>query len=87
MVKFHKQRLKKETGNQFLKGFQEEDVYYNFSYFVEAIEASKLMTIQATELDFENSGNEKQEKKLVTVEDIGKFFYNIEFTKIKNKNS
>lgn len=45
------------------------------------------MTIQATELDFENSGNEKQEKKLVTVEDIGKFFYNIEFTKIKNKNS
>ena len=74
MVKFHTQRLKKETGNQFLKGFQQEDVYYNFSYFVEAIEASKLMTIQATELDFENSGNEKQEKKLVTMEDIGKFF-------------
>ena len=87
LVKFHKQRLKKETGNQFLKGFQQEDVYYNFSYFVEAIEASKLMTIQATELDFENSGNEKQEKKLVTMEDIGKFFYNIEFTKIKYKNS
>ena len=87
MVKFHTQRLKKETGNQFLKGFQQEDVYYNFSYFVEAIEASKLMTIQATELDFENSGNEKQEKKLVTMEDIGKFFYNIEFTKIKYKNS
>lgn len=87
MVKFHTQRLKKETGNQFLKSFQEEDVYYNFTYFVEAIEASKLMTIQATELDFENSGNEKKEKKLATMEDIGKFFYNIEFTKIKYKNS
>ena len=81
LVKFHTQRLKKETG------IQEEDVHYNFTCFVEAVEASKLMSIQATELDFENSGNEKQEKKLVTLEDIGKFFYNIEFTIIKYKNS
>lgn len=87
LVKFHTQRLKKETGNQFLKSFQEEDVHYNYTCFVEAVEASKLMSIQATELDFENSGNEKQEKKLVTLEDIGKFFYNIEFTIIKYKNS
>ena len=52
---------------------QEEDIYYSFTCFVEAVEASELNKIQVTELDFENSGSEKQEEKMVTLEDIVRF--------------
>ena len=49
---------------------QEEDIYYNFTCFIEAVEAFELNKIQVIELDFENSGSEKQEEKMVTLEDI-----------------
>ena len=52
---------------------QEEDIYYNFTCFVDAVEAFELNKIQVIELDFENSGSEKQEEKMVTLEDIVRF--------------
>ena len=52
---------------------QEEDIYYNSTCFVEAVEASELNKMQVIELDFENSGSEKQEEKMVTLEDIVRF--------------
>ena len=52
---------------------QEEDIYYNFTCFVEAVEASELNKIQVIELDSENSGSEKQEEKMVTLEDFVRF--------------
>ena len=52
---------------------QEAGIYYNFTCFVEAVEASELNKIQVIELDFENSGSEKQEEKLVKLQDTVRF--------------
>ena len=50
-----------------------------FTCFVKAVEASELNKIQVIELDFENSGSEKQEEKMVTLEDIVRFTTGSEF--------
>ena len=52
---------------------QEEDIYYNFTSFIEAVGASELNKIHVIESDFENSGSEKQEEKMLTLEDIVTF--------------
>ena len=69
MAKFHRQRLKKEIGNQICRKSRKK-IYINFTSFAEAVEASELNKIQFIELDFENTGSEKQEDKMVTLEDI-----------------
>lgn len=45
-------------------------ICYNFTYFAQTFEASKLNEMQATELDLENGSCEKQEEKPVTLKDI-----------------
>ena len=52
---------------------QEEDIYYNFTSFIEEVGASELNKIHIIESDFENSGSEKQEEKMLTLEDIVTF--------------
>ena len=65
--------IKKGDRESNLQKEHEEDIYYNFTCLVEAVEASGLKKIQVMELDFENSGSEKQEEKMVTLEDIVRF--------------